>query len=115
MVVCRPTEKEAIQYRDAIVDAADVGAVEGFAAVTRGGDAVAWRNAKRQYPALGGNLHVVGSPEQIVDYFLNLKKVGCDGVQLTFYDFAPDLAYFGKAVLPMMHQAGLRWGGVDPE
>ena len=114
MVVCRPTEKEAIRYRDAIVDAADVGAVEGFAAVTRGGDAVAWRNAKRQYPALGGNLHMVGSPEQIVDHFLNLKKAGCDGVQLTFYDFAPDLDYFGAAVLPLMHQASLRLGGAIP-
>jgi len=24
------------------------------------------------------------------------------------YDFAPDLAYFGKAVLPLMVEAGLR-------
>ena len=54
---------------------------------------------------------MVGSPEQIVDHFLNLKKAGCDGVQLTFYDFAPDLEYFGAAVLPLMHQAGLRLGG----
>ena len=114
MVVCRPTEEEAIQYRDAIIDAADIGAVDGFAAATRGGDAVAWRNAKRRFPALGGNLHVVGSPEQIVDHFLNLKKTGCDGVQLTFYDFAPDLEYFGAAVLPLMHQAGLRLGGAIP-
>ncbi len=110
MVVCRPTEKEAIEYRDAIVAAADTGAVEGFAEISRGGDAVAWRNMKRPYRALGGNLHVVGSPEQIVDHFISLKKAGCDGVQLTFYDFEPDLAYFGEAVLPLMHQAGLRVG-----
>jgi len=108
MVVCRPTEKEAIQYRDAILDAADLGAVDGFAAVTRSGDAVAWRHAKRRNRALGGNLHVVGSPEQIVEHFISLKNAGCDGVQLTFYDFAPDLEYFGEAVLPLMHQAGLR-------
>lgn len=108
MVVCRPTEKEAIEYRDAIVAAADTGGVEGFAEISRGGDAVAWRNMKRPYRALGGNLHVVGSPEQIVDHFISLKKAGCDGVQLTFYDFEPDLAYFGEAVLPLMHQAGLR-------
>ena len=108
MVVCRPTEKEAIEYRDAILDAADVGAVEGFAAVSRGGDAVAWRDMKRLNRALGGNLHVVGSPEQVVEHFISLKKAGCDGVQLTFYDFAPDLEYFGEAVLPLMHQAGLR-------
>lgn len=108
MVVCRPTEKEALQYRDAILDAADMGAVEGFANVSRSGDAVAWRNAKRHNRALGGNLHVVGSPEQIVESFLSLKNAGCDGVQLTFYDFAPDLEYFAEAVLPLMRQAGLR-------
>lgn len=55
-------------------------------------------------------MHLVGSPEQIVEGFISLKKAGCDGVQLTFYDFAPDLDYFGEAVLPLMHQAGLRVG-----
>ena len=108
MVVCRPAEKEAIAYRDAIVAAADDGAVEGFAAITKGGDAVAWSGQKRQYRALGGNLHIVGSPEQVVEQFRQLQQAGCDGVQLTFYDFAPDLEYFGEAVLPLMKEAGLR-------
>lgn len=108
MVVCRPTEREAVAYRDAIIANADEGAVDGFDAARRSGDAVAWSRQRRQYRALGGNLHLVGSPEQVVDGFLALKKAGCDGVQLTFYDFAPDLAYFGEAVLPLMRQAGLR-------
>ncbi|MCA8926875.1 MAG: LLM class flavin-dependent oxidoreductase [Alphaproteobacteria bacterium] len=110
MVVCRPTEKEALAYRDAIVAAADTGATEGFAAITRGGDAVAWSKQNRQYAALGGNLHVVGSPDQVVEHFLALQQAGCDGVQVTFYDFAPDLEYFGEAVLPLMREAGLRVG-----
>ncbi|MGD9803490.1 MAG: LLM class flavin-dependent oxidoreductase [Hyphomicrobiaceae bacterium] len=108
MVVCRPTEREAIAYRDAIVAAADAAAVEGFAAHGRAGDAQSWSKAERLHRALGGNLHLVGSPEQIVDGFIQLKNAGCDGVQLTFYDFAPDLAYFGEAVLPLMVEAGLR-------
>jgi FMNH2-dependent dimethyl sulfone monooxygenase len=29
-------------------------------------------------------------------------------VQLTFFDFEPDLAYFGDAVLPLLVEAGLR-------
>ncbi|MGE0766123.1 MAG: LLM class flavin-dependent oxidoreductase [Hyphomicrobiaceae bacterium] len=108
MVVCRPTEREAMAYRDAILDAADTGAVEGFAAHGRAGDAQSWSKAERLDRALGGNLHLVGSPEQIVDGFIRLKKAGCDGVQLTFYDFSVDLAYFGEAVLPLMIEAGLR-------
>ena len=108
MVICRPTEREAICYRDAIVAAADEAAVDGFDAARRSGDAIAWSGQQRDHRALGGNLHLVGSPEQVVDGFLQLKAAGCDGVQLTFFDFAPDLAYFGKAVLPLMYQAGLR-------
>jgi len=108
MVICRDTEREAVAYRDAIEAAADEQAVEGFAEHGRRGDAQAWRNQRRTHRAIGGNLHLVGSPEQIVDGFLTLKKLGCDGVQLTFYDFAPDLAHFGEKVLPLMEQAGLR-------
>lgn len=111
MIICRPTEREAISYRDAIVEAADVGATEGFSAARRSGDAVAWRDQRRLHRPIGGNLHIVGSPEQIVESLISLKAAGCDGVQLTFYDFAPDLAYFGEAVLPLMVQAGLRVGG----
>jgi len=110
MVVCRPTERQAFAYRDAIVAAADERAVEGFAAVTRSGDAVAWSKQTREYRALGGNLHVVGSPEQVVEHFLALQKAGVEGVQVTFYDFALDLQYFGEAVLPLMREAGMRLG-----
>jgi dimethylsulfone monooxygenase len=27
---------------------------------------------------------------------------------VNFYDFIPDLEYFGRKVVPLMHQAGLR-------
>lgn len=108
MVLCRDTEREAIAYRDAIEAAADTQAVENFAEHGRKGDAQSWRNQRRLHRAIGGNLHLVGSPEQIVDGFLKLRKAGIDGVQLTFYDFAPDLEHFAEKVLPLMYQAGLR-------
>ncbi|MCW0210495.1 MAG: LLM class flavin-dependent oxidoreductase [Achromobacter sp.] len=108
MVICRDTEQEAIAYRDAIEAAADVEAVENFAEHGRRGDSHAWRNQRRQHRAIGGNLHLVGSPEQIVDALLKLKAAGIDGVQITFYDFAPDLEHFAEKVLPLLYEAGLR-------
>lgn len=108
MILCRDTEREAIAYRDAIEAAADTEAVEGFAEHGRKGDAQAWRNQRRLHRAIGGNLHLVGAPEQIVEGFLKLRDAGVDGVQLTFYDFAPDLEHFAEKVLPLMYQAGLR-------
>jgi FMNH2-dependent dimethyl sulfone monooxygenase len=53
-------------------------------------------------------MQIVGSPTQVVERFVQLKQAGCDGVQLTFFDFAEDLEFFGAQVLPLMRQAGLR-------
>jgi FMNH2-dependent dimethyl sulfone monooxygenase len=107
-VVCRPTEREAREYHDAIVANVDEGALEGFITQFGRSDAQAWVHHQREHRILGGNLHLIGSPEQIVDQLIALNKAGCDGVQLTFFDFEPDLAYFGEAVLPLLKQAGLR-------
>ncbi|GJH11118.1 LLM class flavin-dependent oxidoreductase [Caballeronia novacaledonica] len=107
-IVCRPTEREARAYHDAIVAHADEGALDGFVGMHGRSDAKAWAKHKREQRILGGNLHLIGSPEQIVEQLLALKHAGCDGVQLTFFDFEPDLAYFGDAVLPLLVEAGLR-------
>ena len=54
-------------------------------------------------------MHVFGTPEQVVDQFIQLKDAGCDGMQINFFDFAPDLEFFGKRVMPLLAQAGLRY------
>ena len=48
------------------------------------------------------------NPEQIVDWCGRLKDAGCDGVQINFFDFLPELEFFGARVLPLLKQAGLR-------
>jgi FMNH2-dependent dimethyl sulfone monooxygenase len=108
MIVCRETDCEAQRYHQAILDAADRGAIEGFVAHQRGGDAVAWKAHGDTHRALGGNIQIIGSPEHVVDKLVGLKRAGCDGIQVAFFDFAPDLEFFGNAVLPLMCQAGLR-------
>jgi alkanesulfonate monooxygenase SsuD/methylene tetrahydromethanopterin reductase-like flavin-dependent oxidoreductase (luciferase family) len=57
---------------------------------------------------LGGNIEIVGSPEQVVEQLLALKRAGIDGVQLGFFDFAVDLEHYGRRILPLMKEAGLR-------
>jgi FMNH2-dependent dimethyl sulfone monooxygenase len=107
-IICRPTEREAHAYRDAIIAAADHVAVNNFVAHQASGDAASWRGHQVEQRIIGGNVQIIGSPEQVVDKLVKLKTAGIDGVQLTFYDFAPDLEYFGTAVLPLMREAGLR-------
>jgi FMNH2-dependent dimethyl sulfone monooxygenase len=72
------------------------------------GDASSWRGHTRKQWVVGGNVHLVGSPAQIVEWFIRLKRAGCDGVQVNFFDYIPDLEFFGSEVLPLMKQAGLR-------
>jgi dimethylsulfone monooxygenase len=108
MIICRRTNREAQEYYDSIVAAADVEAIEGFVGRRMSGDAKGWKTDLGAYRAVGGNMQIVGSPAEIVESFLQLKQAGCDGVQLTFFDFAADLEIFGQEVLPLMKQAGLR-------
>jgi len=107
-IICRETEKEAWDYHDAIVAHIDLGALFDRS----DSDAHAWRgrigretDASR---AIGGNVQIIGSPDQIVERFQQLKAAGIDGLQLSFYDFEPDLAFFGERVLPLLKEAGLR-------
>ncbi|WP_098016113.1 LLM class flavin-dependent oxidoreductase [Paraburkholderia caribensis] len=109
MVICRETEAEALAYRDAIVAHGDEGSFHRFDS-----DAHAWRgNAEQRNQAasraVGGNISMTGSPQQIADYIVRLHRAGVDGVQLSFFDFQPDLAFFGERVLPLLREAGLRY------
>ncbi|ALK33948.1 LLM class flavin-dependent oxidoreductase [Burkholderia plantarii] len=108
MVICRETAAEAREYRDAIVAHADAGSFQRFDS-----DAHAWRGgaaerAQAEHRALGGNMSITGSPEEVADAIVRLHRAGVDGVQLSFYDFQPDLALFGRRVLPLLREAGLR-------
>ena len=108
MIICRPTAKEAKEYYDAIVEKADVGAIEGFIGRRAAGDAKGWKTDAGAYRAVGGNMQIVGSPDEVTEKLTKLKAAGCDGIQLTFFDFEPDLQYFGEQVIPRMKQAELR-------
>jgi FMNH2-dependent dimethyl sulfone monooxygenase len=108
MIVCRDTEREAWDYHDAIVAEVDpIASMQSF-----NSDAHAWRGRKDHGQdaarAVGGNIRLIGSPEQIVDQIIALKEAGVDGIQLSFFDFQPDLEHFGQRVLPLLKQAGLR-------
>ena len=114
VIVSRDTEKEAQDYARAIVDGRPAANGTGFGGRAYDSDAHAWRgrldNRHKQGLNLGGNIEIIGTPEQVVEQLAALHKVGIDGVQLSFYDFAPDLDYFGERILPLLAQAGLRIG-----
>ena len=107
-VICRPTEAEARKVYQTIMDHEDRVAADYFFSSVTGGDTKSWRALTRAQTAIGGNVHLVGTPEQIVEWFGKLHDAGCDGVQINFFDYLTDLDFFGQTVLPLMKQAGLR-------
>lgn len=107
-VICADTEKEARARRQHFIDTADEVALENFLKLITGGDTVSWKGAVKDDLAVGGNMQVVGTPEQVVEQFVKLSEAGCDGIQINFFDYLPDLEYFGEKVLPLMKEAGLR-------
>ncbi|WP_445626672.1 hypothetical protein [Nostoc sp. DSM 114167] len=113
LIVVRETEKEAEEYAQAIIDRADYQSIAARSSISS--DAHAWRghqkgNLRHGFgSAIGGNVQLIGLPKQITEQLLQLNKAGVDGFQLAFYDFEPDLDFFGKCVLPLLKQAGLRF------
>jgi FMNH2-dependent dimethyl sulfone monooxygenase len=110
LVIIAETDEAAEAYADAIVARSEP---TGFYAGKYHSDAHAWAGRKdydtaRQRGLGGGNLQIIGGPETVADSIARLKQAGIDGVQLSFYDFAPDLALFGARVLPLLKAAGLR-------
>jgi dimethylsulfone monooxygenase len=72
-VICRDTEKEAWAQYQAILDHQDPVAADNFHATFAGGDQSSWKQTTRDQWVVGGNVHLVGTPEQIVDWFIRLS------------------------------------------
>jgi len=105
MIICRETEAEAKRQYNLILEGADEQATAAF---MNQRDTKSWPQHTAKQRFVGGNVQLIGTPEQVVDWMVRLKKAGCGGVQVSFFDFGPDLEFFGKRVLPLMYQAGLR-------
>jgi FMNH2-dependent dimethyl sulfone monooxygenase len=110
IIISRDTERETQDYVNAIGFHALPPKQKGFHRYDS--DAHAWRarqdKSHKQGLNLGGNIQIIGTPEQVVEQLAALKKIGIDGVQLSFYDFAKDIDYFGDKILPLLKQADLR-------
>ena len=106
-VICRETESEAWRVYQTIVDHGDPVAVQNFLRHLSHGNQ-SWPAWSVEHAYVGGNVILVGTPEQILDQFRALRDAGCDGFQLTFFDYHPDIRRFGELIMPLMQQAGWR-------
>lgn len=113
VIYCAPTEKEAKDYRREVVEKGDwIAAKTNLDIMNRRRTGTLddpTRVVTEKYIASYGSSEVVGSPEQIADYFVKLSKAGCNGVCFSPMGHWEDtVRLIIDRVIPMMEQAGLR-------
>jgi FMNH2-dependent dimethyl sulfone monooxygenase len=113
-VVCRDTEKEALDYVKYFVDeCGDWSATEAYVEsyLKSGAQSLspdALRAAQRGMIAGFNGVPYVGTPEHVVEKMVAISKAGIDGSALHWVDYEAGIEYFNQRVLPLMIQAGLR-------
>jgi len=117
-IVCRPTQKEADDYVQYVVDHADWGAL-GYLADMHERDARArtdpegllrrsGTNTVERRALARGSYCVIGDPDAVAQELSRLRAVGFDGLALNFVDYLAELPYFAAEVLPRLEWLGLR-------
>jgi FMNH2-dependent dimethyl sulfone monooxygenase len=116
-IVCRPTQKEADDYLQYVVEHADLGAI-GYLADMHAKDGRLQRDPQRLVHSghnplarrvlARGSYCVVGDPDAVAREFSRLHAAGLDGLAINFVDYLKELPYFAAEVLPRLDRFGLR-------
>ncbi|MCX8567845.1 LLM class flavin-dependent oxidoreductase [Aminobacter sp. MET-1] len=112
-VVCRPTEKEALDFLNySARENADWDAVDNLVklqfahAQSFPHDLLAL--IRDRMAAGHGGFPLVGTPEQVADGITELHETGFRGTTLSFVDYAEEFPYFRDNVLPILEARGVR-------
>ena len=111
-VVCRPTEQEAKDYYNYFVGESDQGSVDyvmkmQFATAQSFPHDLLMLIRERMAAGHGG-FPLTGNPEQVADGIEQLYRAGFSGTALSFVNYADELPYFAKTVLPILEARGIR-------
>ncbi|MCP8615929.1 dimethylsulfone monooxygenase SfnG [Salirhabdus salicampi] len=111
--IVRDTEEEAVQLLRDIIANKDEEAVKGFQqAVKEAGQSTKdkqgmWANSTKedlvQYND-GFKTGLIGTPEQVANRIIELKKVGVDLVLTGHFHYEEDLRLFGEKVIPLVRE-----------
>ncbi|MBS1879722.1 MAG: LLM class flavin-dependent oxidoreductase [Actinobacteria bacterium] len=112
-VVCRPTEKEAVEFRDWYGDElADWDAVDNLMGLM-GANAQSFSKEmlatfRARFAAGHGSQPLIGTPEQIAERLREFSEAGFQGMTLAFFNYHEELPYFAENVLPLLDEMGIR-------
>ncbi|MER5179115.1 LLM class flavin-dependent oxidoreductase [Streptomyces sp. NPDC002896] len=112
-VVCRETEKEARDFlRWYGEEEADWDAVDNIMHLM-GAHAQSFTpemltTYRKRFAAGHGSVPLVGTPDQIAARIKEFHDAGFAGLTLAFFNYADELPYFAKTVLPRLAEMGIR-------
>jgi dimethylsulfone monooxygenase len=117
-VICRPTQREAADYIQYLIDHADWGAIGNLAEMTARDDRT-WtdptsplrHNAPNQVERrvlARGVYCAIGDPDTVAEELARLHAAGFDGLALNFANYLAELPYFAQEVLPRLERLKLR-------
>jgi alkanesulfonate monooxygenase SsuD/methylene tetrahydromethanopterin reductase-like flavin-dependent oxidoreductase (luciferase family) len=112
-IVCRDTEQEARDFvRYYVHERGDWEGVRNLLDVlvpnSKSALGAGWEALAANLIAGYGAVPLVGTAEQVVDGIVAFSKAGLDGLTLSWLDYDAGLEHFGRVLLPMLRQAGLR-------
>lgn len=113
IVTCRPTRKEAEDYRHhSVVEHADWSAVDDILAmkgITPDQMSAEDFQATRLHRANGmGGVPMVGDPDMVAGMLADLARGGVRGIAVCFVNYLDELPFFRDEVLPRLERKGLR-------
>ncbi len=112
-VIARETEREAQEQLEAIIGAADAEAVQAFGqAVRQAGQASPEGKGMWQDSGFrdlvqdndGFRTNLIGTPEQIAERIVRLKRLGVNLILCGFLHFQEEVRFFGERVLPLVRE-----------
>jgi alkanesulfonate monooxygenase SsuD/methylene tetrahydromethanopterin reductase-like flavin-dependent oxidoreductase (luciferase family) len=117
-VICRPTQAEADEFINYLVEHADWGAL-GHLAQLHASDAADRTDGEGVHRRRGdepterqvlarGSYCAIGDADHVAQELVRLHQVGFDGLVLNFVNYLEELPYFAQEVLPRLEQAGVR-------
>ena len=116
-VICRPTQREAEEFMDYLVEHADRGAL-GHLAEMHASDARGRTDEEGgSRPRGAGGAAGAGAGLVLHDWGRGARRrgdrapacVGFDGLVLNFVDYLEEFPYFAQEVLPRLEREGLRF------
>ncbi len=116
-VVCRPTQQEAVDFTQHVIDHADRAAVGQLIDMHR--RTTHHEDTENAFRHMGegplerqvlarGNFCAIGDPDHVAGEIARLAGVGFDGIALNFVNYLDELPFFVQEVLPRLETMGLR-------